>query len=168
MKILVTTATRHGTTTRVGDAVADQLQQAGHEVVRHEIGEQDEVEQVLPLAGVDAVVLGGSVYTGAWLTRATRAQSHLLSRGIRTYAFAVGVLDVASDPAQPRWTSPRTRATQSERVVFGGAIRREALSLRERSLLAVVRAQEGDYTDWDGVRAWASAVAADLAALSPA
>ena len=43
--------------------------------------------------------------------------------------------------------------------MFGGAINSELLSIRERSLLAMVRAKDGEYTDWDGVRGWAQRVA---------
>lgn len=163
MRILVTTASRHSTTTDVGDAIADVLRGIGHEVGRQTIAESDDVASVLDVRGYDAVVLGGSVYTGAWLQRATTALELLLAAGVRTYAFAVGVLDVTKDVTDVRWTAPRTSASAGQRVVFGGRISREGLSMRERSLLAVVRAKEGEYTDWSAVRAWADAVGSDLA-----
>lgn len=47
--------------------------------------------------------------------------------------------------------------------MFGGRITRDGLSVREKSLLAAVRAKDGEYTDWGGVTAWAQGVAADLA-----
>lgn len=166
MKILVTTASRHGATENIGDVVAEVLREAGHEVGRCSISEQDEVGDVLDPSGYDAVVLGGSVYTGTWLQRATRAQDLLLERELPVYAFAVGVLDITPDVTQERWTSPRTAQTAGERVTFGGTIAREGLSMRERSLLAVVRAKEGEYTDWDSVNAWAGAIAADIDASS--
>lgn len=166
MRIRVITATRHGATTHVGDIVADELTAAGHEVERVNLAETDDLA-VVAAPGADAAVLGASVYTGAWLERARIAQQHLLAAGVPTYAFAVGVLGVTQEVTDPAWTSPRTAETQAERVVFGGTIRLKGLSVRERSLLAVVRAKEGEYTSWDDVHAWARAVAADVAARGP-
>ncbi len=160
------TASRHGATTRIGDVIAGVLADAGHVVTRLEVFEDDDVAAVLQTADIDAAVIGGSVYTGSWLARATIAQALLIERGVRTYAFAVGVLDVTPDVLDPAVTAPRTTATASARVTFAGIIDRSALSMRERSLLAVVRAKEGEFTDWDGVRAWAGAVAADPALAS--
>lgn len=168
MKILVTTASRHGRTTEVGEAVAAVLREAGHQVTQLSIAETDDVAAVLPTTGYDAVILGGSVYTGAWLQRALTAQELLLAGDTRSYAFAVGVLDLTRDVTAERWIAPRTVRNAHERVTFGGRINRDGLSMRERSLLAVVRAKDGEYTDWAAVRAWAGAVAADLAVSSAA
>ncbi|MBN8881541.1 MAG: hypothetical protein J0H73_04410 [Salana multivorans] len=167
MKILVTTASRHGWTSRVGDAVADVLRAAGHDVTRRSIDERDVVGDVVDATGYDAVVVGGSVYTKTWLSRATQAQELLLDRGVRVYAFAVGVLELTPDPGDPRWTAARTVENAGERVVFGGRITRDGLSMREKSLLAAVRAKDGEYTEWEGVEAWATGVAADLARATP-
>ncbi|WP_454294517.1 flavodoxin domain-containing protein [Salana multivorans] len=163
MRILVTTASRHGWTRHVGDVVADILRAEGHDVTRQVINEKDVVADVLDLAQVDAVVIGGSVYTKTWLSRATTALELALASGTRAYTFAVGVLDLTPDPAGRRWTAPRSAGNAGERVVFGGRITRDGLSVREKSLLAAVRAKDGEYTDWGGVTAWAQGVAADLA-----
>lgn len=168
MKILVTTASRHGWTSRIGDAVAEVLRAAGHDVTRQRIAEGDLVADVIVTTGYGAVILGGSVYTKTWLTRATQAQDALLACGTRVYAFAVGVLKVTPDPGEARWTAPRSASNADERVVFAGRITRDGLSVREKSLLATVRAKDGEYTDWDGVQAWADGVAADLARSGPA
>lgn len=168
MRILLVTASRHGWTSRVGDEVGAVLRAAGHDVTRQDIQEQDVVAEVLDASGFDAVVLGGSVYTGSWLTRATQAQELLLEGGVPVYAFAVGILGITPDVTEPRWITPRRDETAHERVVLGGRLSREGLSVREKSLLAVVRAKDGEYTDWDAVARWAAAVAADIAALSRA
>lgn len=169
MRILVTTASRHGATSHIGDVVAEIARECGHEVERRSIGEHDDVAQVLDDVDHDAVILGGSVYTGTWLQRAKGAQEFLLGRGIPTFAFSVGVLDITPDVTETRWVAPRTQDTAEERVVFGGTIAREGLSMRERSLLAVVRAKEGEYTDWDAVNDWARAVASSIdATVTPA
>mgnify|MGYP003494368621 FL=1 len=163
MRILVATASRHGATARIGDVVAQELLANGHEVERRELGDSGRLSpEALSTQGFDAVVLGGAVYTGTWLATALDAQTRLLAAGVPTVSFAVGILEVTAEPVQDRWTLPRTSASAGERVVFGGTIDKQVLSFRERSLLAVVRAKEGEYTQWDDVQAWATAVAQRL------
>lgn len=174
MRVLVACASRHGTTSRIADTVAQELREHGHAVERAELGESDGTATLGVLAGAldrsryDAVVVGGAVYTGTWLHTAVQAQTRLLDAGVPTAAFAVGVVDVSDQVTQPRWTALRTTESAGERVVLGGAIDRRVLSLRERSLLAVVRAREGEYTRWDDVRAWAREVAVTLGAAAAA
>jgi menaquinone-dependent protoporphyrinogen oxidase len=52
----------------------------------------------------------------------------------------------------------RARAHQ----VFSGKLDRSALSHVERLMVRAPRAPEGDFRDWDAIRAWARAVAAAL------
>jgi menaquinone-dependent protoporphyrinogen oxidase len=40
---------------------------------------------------------------------------------------------------------------------------RSGLNIVERSIVGVVKAPDGDYRDWDAIRAWAAAIAAALA-----
>src|SRR3954464_13651727 len=60
MRILVTAASRHGSTCEIAAAIAETLVQRGHEA------EACPIEGAAP-EGYDAVVLGSAVYTGRWL-----------------------------------------------------------------------------------------------------
>src|SRR3954462_11565570 len=60
MRILVTAASRHGSTREIAAAIAEALVQRGHEA------EACPIEGAVP-EGCDAVVLGSAVYTGRWL-----------------------------------------------------------------------------------------------------
>lgn len=166
MRILVTTASRHGATSKIGDVVAEVLSEAGHQVTRTALAESEEFA-ALDVSEHDAVVLGASVYTGSWLPVATATAADLVDRGVPVYSFAVGVLDITDDVTDPMWCVPRSSDNVDSRVTFGGTIAKDGLSLRERSLLSVVRAKDGEYTNWDSVREWARAVAANAAALTP-
>jgi menaquinone-dependent protoporphyrinogen oxidase len=46
--------------------------------------------------------------------------------------------------------------------VFAGKLDRAALSHVERLMVRALRAPEGDFRDWDAIRAWAQGVAAQL------
>lgn len=159
MRILLTTASRHGTTIRVGDEVAGVLRDRGHDVVR---SFADEGPVLGPdLGEIDAAVVGGAVYMDSWLTAAVRARGALVQAGIPTYAFSVGMVAPTADPADPRWTAP-AGANPGEPVKFGGRVDKSLSSDREQVILGMVHADEGDFTDWDAVRAWAAGVADDL------
>ena len=58
MRVLVTVSSRHGGTGEIGRTVAQVLRDAGHEVT------ETDPDEVQGLEGVDAVVLGSSVYVG--------------------------------------------------------------------------------------------------------
>src|SRR5659263_682649 len=45
---------------------------------------------------------------------------------------------------------------------FKGRMEFSGLSLRERSIARLGNAPEGDYREWDKIRAWAQQIAADL------
>ena len=60
-KVLVASASRHGATTEIADAIGDILRAQGLEV---DVREMDAVDTVYPY---DAYVLGSAVYIGSWL-----------------------------------------------------------------------------------------------------
>ena len=46
--------------------------------------------------------------------------------------------------------------------MFAGKLDKRELNFRERAVMRVVGGHEGDYRDWDEIRAWAGAIAASL------
>ena len=61
MRVLVTSATKHGATGEIAQAIADTLRDQGLDPTVLE------PEQVDTVDGYDAVVLGSAVYAGHWL-----------------------------------------------------------------------------------------------------
>ena len=47
---------------------------------------------------------------------------------------------------------------------FAGSLRTADLGLGERATVRLVRAADGDYRDWDEIRAWAADIARTLTA----
>lgn len=160
MRILVTAASKHGSTAAIANAIGERLALFGHDV------------QVLPaeaagdLAAYDAVVLGSAVYAGHWLEGAKqlveREAATLATRPV--WLFSSGPI---GDPAKPDGEPSEIAALVArtgavEHRVFAGKIDRHDLGFAERAILAVVKAPEGDFRKWDAVDDWATEIAGNL------
>jgi menaquinone-dependent protoporphyrinogen oxidase len=165
MRILVSTASKHGATAEIGDAIGQALRAGGADVVTLP------PERVATLDGFDAVVLGSAVYAGRWLDSAkdflARHEAALKSRPV--WLFSSGPLGdppmPAGDPAD--MASLRSFSAQEPRV-FAGQLDKGGLGLVERAMVAAVRAPEGDFRQWDEIRAWAGEILAALQPVAPA
>ncbi len=161
MRILVTVASRHGSTREIGSAVADRLRAAGHEV------DQTDPEDVGAVTGYDAVVLGSAVYVGrlAASLRDLVERQHGQLRARPVWLFWSGPVGVPPIPA----TAPDDVSTVAARTgarevrCFAGRLRREELGLAERALVAMIDAEQGDFRDFTEVEEWADQIAHEAA-----
>ena len=94
MKVLVTAASKHGTTTEIAEAIADVLRTARLEV------DVIEPDAVTTIADYDAVVLGSGVYAGHWMkpAKAFVERHELALRGRTVFLFSSGPI---GDPPRP-------------------------------------------------------------------
>ncbi len=163
MRILVTVASRHGSTREIGSAVADRLTAAGHDV------EQTDPEDVTSVEGYDAVVLGSAVYVGrlaaALRDLVERQSGQLSARPVWLFwSGPVGVPPIP--PSAPDDVATVARRTGAREVrCFAGRLQREELGLAERALVAMIDAEQGDFRDFSEVEEWADGIARDLATL---
>ncbi len=161
MKVLVTVATKHGSTGEIADAVAAELRASGLEA--------DECGADAPanVEDYDAVILGSAVYTGGWLPAARRfayARRDALRR-VPVWLFSSGPIGAEEpkplgDPAEIPELMHLTQAR--EHRVFAGKLDKHSLSLADRLVTRVVQAPEGDFRDWEAIRAWGRTIAASL------
>jgi menaquinone-dependent protoporphyrinogen oxidase len=157
----VVTASRHGSTTEIGSAIARTLADAGLNV-RTRDAEDDEV-----LAESAALVLGSPLYMGKWLGPARAIADRLAADAseTRTWFFTVGPL---GNPPQPADASPEDDLAEliervgEGHVMFTGKLDRSQLKLRERVAVNAVKAPDGDFRDWDAIRRWAESIASAL------
>jgi menaquinone-dependent protoporphyrinogen oxidase len=162
MKILVTTASKHGATAEIGAAIAAALRDAGLDVTEAPAAEVGSV------ADYEAIVIGSGVYAGRWLGEArelVKRESAAL-RGRMVWLFSSGPL---GDPPRPELDPvdvPEMVETSGalEHRVFPGRIDRSQLGLGERAIVSLVRAPEGDYRTWQEIQAWARGIASSLEA----
>jgi menaquinone-dependent protoporphyrinogen oxidase len=159
MNILVTFASRHGSTRAIAETIAAELEARGHHTVYLEIS------NVETLDGFDAVVAGSGVYLGRWrapapafhaplhLDRATPPTSRLSSRANGEQA--------AAEPQDV--TARRDQIRLVEHRSFAGSLELASLGLGERLMSRIVGSAEGDFRDWGEIRAWARDIANALA-----
>jgi menaquinone-dependent protoporphyrinogen oxidase len=162
MRVLVTFASKHGSTEEIAAAIADRLTEHGQDA------EARSVSDVGELAGVDAVVLGSAIYAGSWMKEAVefvhRHAEPLAERSV--WLFSSGPLGDEVDDEEPQ--PHQLREIEGivgpvEHRIFFGALDRSKLGFAERMIVKAVKAPDGDYRDWDEIRAWADAIAGDLA-----
>lgn len=178
MTILVTYATRHGSTAGIAERIAATLQAAGLDVHTRRVSE---VRDVTPY---DAVVLGGAAYMFHWLKAATsfakRHRAELQQRPV--WLFSSGPLgtETVDEEGQElvEVSRPKEFAELSEMIhprgtrVFFGAWDPGAptIGLGERllRLMPASRAAtpSGDFRDWPAIDAWAAEIAAEIGAAS--
>jgi menaquinone-dependent protoporphyrinogen oxidase len=162
MRVLVSAASRHGSSAEIARTIGDVLASAGLDVTVAAPRDVAAVEEF------DAVVLGSGVYAGHWLEDAkalvARYHAHLAERPV--WLFSSGPLGDPLAPAgDPADAVPMLEATLArDHRVFGGRLSRRDLSFPEKLIVSAVRAPEGDFRQWDDIRAWATEIVAELGA----
>jgi menaquinone-dependent protoporphyrinogen oxidase len=161
MKVLVAFASRTGCTREIAAEVARGLTECGAEAEAQPAG------RVGDLTGYDAVVLGSAVRFGRILPEVRRFLTRfqpMLAR-LPVAAFAVGA-SLRTDTPERRQalldtlTPVRAVAQPVAAAAFAGRVERRRVGLCWRPILAVARVPDGDWRDWDAIRAWAREVAA--------
>lgn len=167
MRVLVAAASRHGASTGVAEAIGRTLASAGLE------SQVIEADAVASIDGFDAIVLGSAVYYGQWLPAAIdfvrRHEPALKTRLV--WLFSVGPIGSpepkpAEDPHIVSELMDRIRAR--EHRLFAGALLPEHLGLGEKLTVSIMGAPEGDFRDWQAIRAWAEEIADAIARDRPA
>jgi menaquinone-dependent protoporphyrinogen oxidase len=161
MLVLVTAASRHGSTTEVAATIGSVLTTAGHDVRVLAAAEVDDV------TGFEAAVIGSCVYLGRWLEPARElVERNRVALGrIPLWLFSSGPVGDPPRPAEEPEDAVRLAALVGARGhrVFGGHVDRSRLGFAERAAVAAIRAPEGDFRRWDEIEAWARDIADALA-----
>ena len=160
MKVLISAASRHGSTDEIAQAIADLLTAAGFET------DVRAPEDVASTAPYDGVVIGSAVYLGHWLEPARK----LIERESATLAykpvwlFSSGPTGTTTQPAENTAELARLRETAHaiDHQVFAGRLDRNHLGLAERAMVAMVHAPDGDFRAWEDIRAWSLSIAQTL------
>ena len=165
MKVLVTYASRHGSTRGIAERIAETIQRQGLEVSLRPIGQDGSVEQY------DAYVIGSAAYMTSWLKEATafvRAHERLLA-GKPVWLFSSGPVGDGKSTRHPE-TVPHPDGVDQladeigarGRAMFGGRVDSAqggfAMAIMAKAGL------EGDWRDLPRVRSWALEIAGVLRA----
>lgn len=159
-RILVTYATRAGSTTQVAAAIAETLTARGYQV------DLTPVKENPPVAQYHAVVLGSAVRFGQWLPEAIKFVES--NRGalnqMPTAFFAVHILNTGDEEtsraARRAYLDPVRKLVQPKcEAFFAGVGDLAKVSLIERLIGKAVKSPEGDFRDWAAIRGWAETIA---------
>lgn len=160
MKVLVVVSSKYGSTWAVGEAIAAELTAAGIDAAA--VAPAD----VETLAGADAVVLGSPIYMNKWMepARAFIARFEDELRRLPLWAFSVGMAGVPGGAVEnpPEIGMALLAVNPIDHRKFSGRLDMAQLDLRERSIARLGRASQGDFRDWDRIRAWARQIAEEL------
>ncbi len=156
-RVLVTSASKHGATLDIADAIATVLAWRGLDVV------DKPIDDVLAVSDFDAVVIGSGVYVGRWLPEAvsfvTQHTPELLDKHV--WLFSSGPLGdppkPAVDPVTIAQLMPRLGAR--EHRLFAGRLDRHHLGMGEKLIVGMVKAPSGDFRDFRAVEQWANEIA---------
>jgi len=161
-KILVTYATKHGATEEIANKIGEIIRQAGLPTDVYP------VKNVKNLVTYNAVILGSAVYIGSWRKEAVQFlkanQQALAARAV--WLFSSGPTG-EGEPIEllKGWRFPPAQRSLVESIhprniaVFHGNLDEKKLNAVEKWLTKNVKAQTGDFRDWNAVTAWAISIA---------
>ena len=162
MKVLISAASKYGATSEIAQAIADALVAKGLEVTVVPPAQAGAIEQF------DAVVLGSAVYMGRWMKPARElAQRQAAALAARpVWLFSSGPVGEPPKPADnPVDVSMILQSAKArDHQIFTGKLVKKHLGFPHRATAAATRVQEGDFRNWDDIRAWATSIADTLLA----
>lgn len=166
-RVLVSAASRHGSTAEIAAAIAARLRESGIDA------DALAPERVEVQSDYDAFVIGSALYAGHWLEPAVELCERLapVLGGRPVWLFSSGPVGPEdSSLAKKMWTDPvdleRVRETTgaAEHRMLAGKLVRSELSRAQRAALFFFKRLDGDYRDWNEVSAFADEIAATLGA----
>ena len=162
MRILVSTASRHGSTTEAGTRIAGTLR-AG--LPADAVLDELSAAEVGDLTSYDAMVLGSAVYMGRWLDDARKLAERIAAQPPRpVWLFSVGPIgDPPKPDEEPAEVADIVRATHARgHRLLAGRLDRHRLGFGEKAVVMALRVPDGDFRDWEAIDAWGTQIATEL------
>ena len=160
-KILVTYASRAGSTAGVAEAIGETLVESGAQV------DVRPMKEVKDLAPYQAVVAGSAIHGGKWLPDAMQfMRTHRAALAQKPFAAFLVCMTLTMSNDEFRQGVPddlkpvRALVKPVSEGLFAGALDFSKLRLIPdglilRGIVASGAWSEGDHRDWDAIRAWA-------------
>ena len=160
-RILVTYATRAGSTAEIAAAIGESLAARGYTVDVKPVKEKPDP------AAYAAVVLGSAIRMSGWLPEAVeyvKAHQAVLA-GLPVAIFTVHLLNTGADDASRAARAAYLAAVRpllpdAEAVYFAGLMDYGRLSFLDRTIAKMVKVHEADHRDWAAIRSWMPAALA--------
>jgi menaquinone-dependent protoporphyrinogen oxidase len=158
-RILVTYATRAGSTVEIAAAIGEAMSKRGFAVDVKPVQEKPSLE------GYQGVLMGSAIRMGNWLPEATdyiKANQQALNK-MPVALFTVHLQNIEDDEtsraARLAYLNPiRPLLNKAEEVYFNGKMDFSRLSFFDRIIAKMVKAVETDKRDWNKIRSWVPAI----------
>jgi menaquinone-dependent protoporphyrinogen oxidase len=155
-KILVAYATKAGSTAEVAEAIGEELRNMGAEA---DVRLAKDVKTLKPYG---AAILGSGIRMGQLLSDATKfVEKNREALSQIPVAYFVVCLTMKDDTEESRTTVEAYLDPVREMVepvdigLFAGVIDYSKLSFTARTMSKAMKVSEGDFRDWQAIRAWA-------------
>ncbi|REK33560.1 MAG: flavodoxin [Actinobacteria bacterium] len=160
MRVVVSAASKHGSTAEIAAAIANRLREAGFTADVVEPGEIDGA------GDFEAAVIGSAVYAGHWMPVAkemVRTHSSRLLE-VPVWLFSSGPVGEPPKPEEDPVDAVEMieLADPVEHRVFAGKIDPAKVGFAEKAIIKALRAPVGDYREWNVIEAWTDEIAAAL------
>lgn len=164
-KVLVAFASKYGATGQIAEKIALRLRKAGLEADVRDAGTLEDI------SGYSAAVIGSGVYAGQWLKPAAaflRRHADKLAQ-MPVWLFSGGPLG-EGDPVElvKGWQFPQSLQPVADQIkpkdinLFHGALEMDKLRFAEKLIVRALKANPGDFRDWDTIHEWADGIAEEL------
>jgi menaquinone-dependent protoporphyrinogen oxidase len=158
-RVLVTYATRAGSTSEIAAAIGESLSQRGLSV------DVKPVKGNPSLNGYQAIIMGSAIRMGNWLPEAVdfvKANQSALN-AMPVALFTVHMLNTGEDETSRNarlayLNSVRPLLNNAEETYFLGKMDFSRLSFMDRFISKMVKAVESDQRDWEKIRQWSKTI----------
>lgn len=161
--ILITYATRSGSTLEVADVIGEVL------TGRDFLVDVKPVNEKLSTIGYGAIVMGSTIHMGAWLPEMIQyiRENKMQLNKIPTAIFTVHILNTGSDAnsraAREAYIAPiREMINPVHEAFFAGKVDLSTLSFIDsvsaRAIQPKIAANSGDFRDWSQICRWAETI----------
>ena len=154
-KILIAYASRLGSTGDVAQAIGEELTARGNVV------DVKLVKDVRDISPYRTILVGSAVRMGRWLPEAVEFLEHnvnsLASKPVSYFTVCMTMhQDTPGNRARAQTITSAARSVREPAAegFFGGRMDFDKLSFMEQTILRAKKTPEGDFRDWDVIRAW--------------
>jgi menaquinone-dependent protoporphyrinogen oxidase len=158
-RVLVTYASKYGSTGGVADAIGKEL--CSKDVATDVL----QIKNVGDISSYQAVVIGSAIYMGKWMSEAVdfvKKNKDILRQVPVAYFLACMTLSHPTEEKRAEvlsYMDPIIKAVPEIKPVaigtFAGAMDYNNLSWLNKKILKSKGTPEGDFRDWNAIRAWA-------------
>ncbi len=158
-KVLITYASKYGSTAGVADAIGKELCSRGM------TADVAQIKNVRNVGSYQSVVIGSAIYMGKWMSEAVdfvKSNKDSLRRVPVAYFLVCMTLAQPTEKKQAEvlsYMDPVLKAVPEIRPVglgtFAGTLDYNNLSWLNKKILKSKGTPEGDFRDWNAIRTWA-------------